>query len=266
MARTPWTDEFLDEHARGRRPARRRRRRRALRGRQGRRGQPPHEDARAQRRRAGEEAAARRARLPRRDRRPPGVGRRRADRARPAVLRRPRPGLRHGARVRVAAGVLRDAPRRAGAEPDRAPADRPGPPDRRGRADDDARHGAGRPRARRRRGSATPRRCGSCTPPSGTSRSPATAGIAEWGTPVNQEDLAVHAHDVLGRRASTRSSKLGTTVTDEEADGYFHCWNCVGHVLGVDAPARRGHDRRRAASCGIASPSATGRRARRARR
>ena len=56
---------------------------------------------------------------------------------------------------------------------------------------------------------------------------------AEWGTPVNQEDLAftLMTFSVVVLDAV---EKLGTTVTAEEADGYFHSWNCVGHVLGVD--------------------------------
>jgi hypothetical protein len=55
----------------------------------------------------------------------------------------------------------------------------------------------------------------------------------DWGTPINQEDLAftlltfsVVVLDAL--------RKLGRTFSDDDADAYFHCWNCVGHVLGVD--------------------------------
>ena len=55
----------------------------------------------------------------------------------------------------------------------------------------------------------------------------------EWGTPVNQEDLGgtllTFSIVVLDSIA-----KLGTTFSDEDADAYFHAWNCVGHVLGVD--------------------------------
>ncbi len=54
-----------------------------------------------------------------------------------------------------------------------------------------------------------------------------------WGTPVNQEDLAgtlmTFSIVVLDSVA-----KLGTTFSDEDADAYFHSWNCVGHVLGID--------------------------------
>lgn len=54
-----------------------------------------------------------------------------------------------------------------------------------------------------------------------------------WGTPVNQEDLAgtlmTFSIVVLDALA-----KLDTTFSDEDADAYFHAWNCVGHVMGVD--------------------------------
>jgi hypothetical protein len=55
----------------------------------------------------------------------------------------------------------------------------------------------------------------------------------EWGTPVNQEDLAftLLTFSIVPLDAIRR---LGRTFSDEEADAYFHCWNCVGHVLGVD--------------------------------
>jgi hypothetical protein len=56
----------------------------------------------------------------------------------------------------------------------------------------------------------------------------------DWGVPVNQEDLggtlltfSIVVIDSL--------RKLGITVSDEESDAYVHAWNCVGHVLGVDA-------------------------------
>ena len=55
----------------------------------------------------------------------------------------------------------------------------------------------------------------------------------EWGTPVNQEDLAgtLLTFSVVVLDALT---KLDTSFSDEDADAYFHAWNCVGHVLGVD--------------------------------
>lgn len=55
----------------------------------------------------------------------------------------------------------------------------------------------------------------------------------EWGTPVNQEDLAF---TLLTFSVVVLDSirKLGRTFSEEEAEAYFHCWNFVGHVLGVD--------------------------------
>lgn len=54
-----------------------------------------------------------------------------------------------------------------------------------------------------------------------------------WGTPVNQEDLAgtLMTFSVV---VLDSIAKLGTTFDDVDADAYFHCWNCVGHVLGID--------------------------------
>ena len=56
----------------------------------------------------------------------------------------------------------------------------------------------------------------------------------DWGVPVNQEDLggtlmtfSIVVVDSLRR--------LGVSVSDEEADAYLHAWNCVGHIMGVDA-------------------------------
>lgn len=56
---------------------------------------------------------------------------------------------------------------------------------------------------------------------------------AEWGVPVNQEDLAgtLMTFSVV---VLDSIAKLGTTFSDDEADAYFHCWSCVGHVLGID--------------------------------
>jgi hypothetical protein len=55
---------------------------------------------------------------------------------------------------------------------------------------------------------------------------------AERGTPLSQEDLAAvlltFSHVIL------RGWKyLGIELTREEAAAYLHCWNVVGHVLGV---------------------------------
>lgn len=54
----------------------------------------------------------------------------------------------------------------------------------------------------------------------------------EFGTPVNQEDLAGTLLSfswvvIDGLR------KLGLHIEDTLADAYLHCWNVVGHILGV---------------------------------
>ena len=55
---------------------------------------------------------------------------------------------------------------------------------------------------------------------------------ADWGAPINQEDLAgtltTFSWSVL---AGLRS--LGVPVTDGEADAYIHAWNVVGAMMGV---------------------------------
>ncbi len=55
----------------------------------------------------------------------------------------------------------------------------------------------------------------------------------DWGVPINQEDLAftllTFSVVVLDSIA-----KLGRTFSDDDAEAYFHCWNCVGHVLGIE--------------------------------
>jgi hypothetical protein len=55
---------------------------------------------------------------------------------------------------------------------------------------------------------------------------------AEYGLPVNQEDLAgtlmSFSHIVLDGL-----HKLGITLTDQDRQGYLHCWNVIGHMLGV---------------------------------
>jgi hypothetical protein len=55
----------------------------------------------------------------------------------------------------------------------------------------------------------------------------------DWGTPINQEDLAFTLL-TFSLVPLDAISRLGRTFTDDEADAYLHCWNCVGHVLGVD--------------------------------
>ncbi len=54
----------------------------------------------------------------------------------------------------------------------------------------------------------------------------------EYGLPVNQEDLAgtlmSFSHITLDGL-----QKLGIELTDRDRQAYIHCWNVVGHMLGV---------------------------------
>jgi hypothetical protein len=54
-----------------------------------------------------------------------------------------------------------------------------------------------------------------------------------WDTPINQEDLAgtLCTFSIVPLEAL---EQLGMTVSDDEADGYLHAWNVIGHVLGID--------------------------------
>ncbi len=54
-----------------------------------------------------------------------------------------------------------------------------------------------------------------------------------WGVPVNQEDL-VGTLMTFSVVVLDSISKLGTTFSDDDAAAYFHSWNCVGHILGVE--------------------------------
>ena len=87
----------------------------------------------------------------------------------------------------------------------------------------------------------------------------------DWGVPVNQEDLAgtLMTFSIV---VVDSLRKLGVSVSDEEADAYFHAWNCVGHILGLDARLLDRHRGRGPRIVAARSSSASGRRARRARR
>jgi hypothetical protein len=54
----------------------------------------------------------------------------------------------------------------------------------------------------------------------------------QWGVPINQEDnaftLLTFSYIVL---RSWKRMKL--PISDEEADAYQHCWNVVGHYMGI---------------------------------
>jgi hypothetical protein len=55
---------------------------------------------------------------------------------------------------------------------------------------------------------------------------------AEYGLPVNQEDLAgtLMAFSCITLQGL---EKLGIELTDRDRQGYLHVWNVVGHMLGV---------------------------------
>jgi hypothetical protein len=54
----------------------------------------------------------------------------------------------------------------------------------------------------------------------------------DWGTPINQEDLAATLL-VFWYVVGEPMSRLGVPVSDEDRDAYLHLWNVIGHQLGV---------------------------------
>ena len=197
--------------------------------------QPPHEDARAQRRRARPSGCRRAVRryLDATDDLP-GLGRPGADRASASAssastgraaswrsrARRCRPATRRARASRCCTSPRACRPTRCGASA------RPR----------SSRSTRWRPAASRRAAPAcaTPRRCGSCTPRCAISSARSEAWDPDWGVPINQEDLAgtLMTFSIV---VLDSLRKLGVSISDEEPDAYFHAWNCVGHVLGVDA-------------------------------
>ena len=53
-----------------------------------------------------------------------------------------------------------------------------------------------------------------------------------WGAPINQEDMAGTLLS-FSRIPIASLEKLGVKVLPEEAEGYLHSWNIVGHIMGV---------------------------------
>ena len=55
---------------------------------------------------------------------------------------------------------------------------------------------------------------------------------ADWGVPINQEDMAgtLLSFSVL---ILDGLAKLDIELSDEEKDAYLHCWNVIGHFMGV---------------------------------
>ncbi len=54
----------------------------------------------------------------------------------------------------------------------------------------------------------------------------------EWDQPINQEDLALTLLSFSWAMIDGLR-KLGVPLTSEEAEDYQHCWNVIGHLLGI---------------------------------
>jgi hypothetical protein len=54
----------------------------------------------------------------------------------------------------------------------------------------------------------------------------------EWGTPINQEDLAGTLL-TFSYVVANPLPRLGVHVSAEDVDAYLHLWNVIGHLLGV---------------------------------
>ncbi|HKA21541.1 MAG TPA: oxygenase MpaB family protein [Blastocatellia bacterium] len=55
---------------------------------------------------------------------------------------------------------------------------------------------------------------------------------ADWGQPINQEDLAGTLM-TFSRIVLSSLDKLKVRVESEEAEAYLHAWNVVGHIMGI---------------------------------
>ena len=55
---------------------------------------------------------------------------------------------------------------------------------------------------------------------------------ADWGQPINQEDLAGTLM-TFGQIVLNSLDKLKVRVEPDEAEAYLHAWNVVGHVMGI---------------------------------
>jgi hypothetical protein len=60
----------------------------------------------------------------------------------------------------------------------------------------------------------------------------APAWKPEYGLPINQEDLA---GTLMSFSYITLDGldKIGIALTDQDRQGYLHCWNVIGHMLGL---------------------------------
>src|SRR6201993_1811693 len=55
----------------------------------------------------------------------------------------------------------------------------------------------------------------------------------DWGTPINQEDLA-GTREAFSYIVADSLPKLGVRLPDEDVDAYLHLWNVIGHLMGID--------------------------------
>ena len=55
----------------------------------------------------------------------------------------------------------------------------------------------------------------------------------ELGEPINQEEMAGTLM-AFGPLILKGLNELGITITQEQEDAYTHCWNIVGHFIGLD--------------------------------
>jgi hypothetical protein len=56
---------------------------------------------------------------------------------------------------------------------------------------------------------------------------------ADWGTPINQEDLA-GTRLAFSYIVANSLPRLGVRLPAKDVDAYLHLWNVIGHLMGVD--------------------------------
>lgn len=56
---------------------------------------------------------------------------------------------------------------------------------------------------------------------------------AEWGQPINQEDLAITLMTFSLSMVEAMETS-GVPLSDEEAAAYLHCWKIVGYLMGLE--------------------------------
>ncbi|MBL7934291.1 MAG: DUF2236 domain-containing protein [Bacteroidia bacterium] len=56
--------------------------------------------------------------------------------------------------------------------------------------------------------------------------------VEEYGEPINQEEMAGTLMS-FSALILDGLEQLGVELTDEEKDAYIHCWNIVGHFIGI---------------------------------